>query len=556
MSRPQREGHPRPAGQGWWRGLLGRLGLAGPAPCQRELSPDEDLQIAFQASSDGDLEHAAYHVACVLKHNPTDRRATSLLDRLIAKKRDAGQDPLDLAPLGTGREGTYAGVVGARAHILAQQEQWADAVDLVRQLAHGDPQTPWWKWGVDWLARPGVAEQANTDVQTGLLAHVAYASPGDIVRDPEARAALDAARPAAEASVHAHPRHELLRVLHITIVRKLGHTDEACRLADTLWRDSPSRMTGVARGMARKASGDLPAAIRAFEEAVPLDDTDASVPADLAEFNCALGRFDDALRWADETKKRDPSRETSSWVLWYHLKDRLDPSGNWMQQLGEYLAKHPDARQPGADAMARIGPWDGYVPAAQEATIDVVSQVLAQVKAPQSAGHSVTLRLSALESPSSRLAADGAMTALNLRLELAVEAVASPDPRQSDGDVRWLTWRYDGTDPRPALPEPPAAVRDAIAALARERYDRATWWSAARSLARSIVDTGLTPAQAAEPLLATMAHPPARPDGWTDWAWWRVVQTAAAFAVAHVDSGWQGSARRDALVSLIRGPVD
>jgi tetratricopeptide (TPR) repeat protein len=57
-------------------------------------------------------------------------------------------------------------------------------------------------------------------------------------------------------------------------------------------------------------------------------------------------------------------------------------------------------------------------------------------------------------------------------------------------------------------------------------------------------------------LLGTMVHPPARPDTLPIWVWVQRAQVAAAFVIAHLGEGWDGSPRQRVLCSLARGPMD
>ncbi|HEY1015645.1 MAG TPA: hypothetical protein VGE07_23245, partial [Herpetosiphonaceae bacterium] len=57
-------------------------------------------------------------------------------------------------------------------------------------------------------------------------------------------------------------------------------------------------------------------------------------------------------------------------------------------------------------------------------------------------------------------------------------------------------------------------------------------------------------------LLAVMTHPPQRPADMPIWVWIQRVQWAAAFILAWIDEGWDGSLRKRALVSLAYGPLD
>jgi len=117
-----------PAGGTWWRRLLAAVGLARPH-CGAKPTPAEDMAVAYRAVSDGDLPHAAFHVACALyAGDPNDRKALALLDRLVSDTQDSGGDPLALAPL---KRDNYAGTVAVRARILAHLGQYREAFNLL-----------------------------------------------------------------------------------------------------------------------------------------------------------------------------------------------------------------------------------------------------------------------------------------------------------------------------------------------------------------------------------------------------------------------------------------
>jgi hypothetical protein len=57
-------------------------------------------------------------------------------------------------------------------------------------------------------------------------------------------------------------------------------------------------------------------------------------------------------------------------------------------------------------------------------------------------------------------------------------------------------------------------------------------------------------------VLATMVHPSLPPEEVPSWVWLRHLQFAACCTVAGMDRGWEGTLRRRALLSLVRGPLD
>ena len=127
---------------------------------------------------------------------------------------------------------------------------------------------------------------------------------------------------------------------------------------------------------------------------------------------------------------------------------------------------------------------------------------------------------------------------------------ARTDPRQPVAEVRYVLWKYEGTDPSPGLLPPAAEVAARIAGLAAAPYDPSGNWAAASHAAEE-----LGPDRVPE-ILAVMVHPPPVPEGWSALAWLPRVQLAAAQVAAQVDAGWEGSVRREALMSILLGPSD
>jgi tetratricopeptide (TPR) repeat protein len=133
---------------------------------------------------------------------------------------------------------------------------------------------------------------------------------------------------------------------------------------------------------------------------------------------------------------------------------------------------------------------------------------------------------------------------------VSVARVQKPDPRLPRGRVDYLLWNYEGTRPRVAVAPPAPAVAQDVAELAMQPYRLEVWWGHARRLARQFGP------ERVDDLLATMVYPPGA--GRTDKpaVWVFRVQVAAALVLAHLDSGWEGSVRRKALLALANGPMD
>ena len=127
----------------------------------------------------------------------------------------------------------------------------------------------------------------------------------------------------------------------------------------------------------------------------------------------------------------------------------------------------------------------------------------------------------------------------------------SPRPTRAEpiAPVKYRLWTYSGTDPSPGLPSAPDDVTRAIADVASIGREDLHWATASR------LGEQLGPGRVGE-VLAVMVHPPPVPAGEHALAWLPRVQRAAAEVVYWVNSGWEGSARSEALLSVLHGPQD
>jgi hypothetical protein len=167
----------------------------------------------------------------------------------------------------------------------------------------------------------------------------------------------------------------------------------------------------------------------------------------------------------------------------------------------------------------------------------------------------IELTVDGLEAPSGRLALVlelGCKSTDFSKVDYRVKAVQSPDPRRPRRPVRDVIWTYHGSEKlevRQALPPPGKRVRHAVGELVTEPWFLPSWWERARAL-------GPTLASSVDEILGAMVHPPRPPETIDAVEWVFRHQVASAFLLAHLDSGWSGSRRRDALLSLVDGVMD
>ncbi len=502
-------------------------------------SADEDLEQARDALARGEMRHAADHLAGAIAHAPTLPEAHELLSRLAAHADGA----LELFPL---EQHAFVGTVVARAHLLAAAGRPEDALPL---LAAASGHTP----GVDWAGVPWVSDPAlGARMEPGLLARIIMqlcTAVGDPA--PEAdRLALVPYLTVARHAIAAHPEHPLLLGAGSALARRVGEADLAVDWAGRGVRAEPSKLAEIWLGYAYRSAGRTGDAIAALRRAVDHDPDDLSVYADIAGTLADSGRLGEALQWIDRALAKDPTFDCAVHTA-HRLRFRSDGDLSHLVRLADFQREHPDDTHEHTDLAECCAdtPWLSRVPAANEAVINTLRQVLA---AEDRLGGG-TLRLRALESPS----ALHTMTAAVPGMAVTVEQIPAPDirsPRRSDGST---LWRYDGTTATPAVapPSPSAAAR--LRDLAHPVWPHPpAAYDAAVSLALVQADD----------LLALLVHPPEAPDTEIGRAlaehdpalWVRCVQVWACLGLLHhrTDEPWQTSTRRRLLVELVWGIED
>jgi hypothetical protein len=197
-------------------------------------------------------------------------------------------------------------------------------------------------------------------------------------------------------------------------------------------------------------------------------------------------------------------------------------------------------------------PWLNWVPMPSEA----ISNVANEVDGRRAKGEKITvgrLALSAAEPPS-------AMTACRRiagPLDIGIAEFPRPDIRVPVRPGRHAVWRYDGTEPLPAVPAPSSTAVRVLHEVAAEP------WPSPLSGYLQAAPLGERPL---DDLLGLLAHLPAAPDSprWRHLAtstptyWYRLMQPWVCLGILHHAAGeaWPTSTRREVLVDLAFGVED
>jgi tetratricopeptide (TPR) repeat protein len=490
-----------------------------------------------------DLKHGAGHLANLLSYDPGHPEWIELLEGYLAK---AGPDPETLIPRG---EKLYYSTEAMRAYLWHKKGRLADAVNLLVNAVQAKQDSRYLEaWALGWLEPPGAVESLPEPVGLHLFGLV-------LNRCPEARMLpvrrlreLQRWARLMERFAQKHPGEGMTTMLRAGLFRKAGMFAEAEAIVRAALQKSPNWHTATALGLVLRQKGDVAEAEKAFQLALKLDPDDVSARLEAGDTFFEREQWQPALGWYENAVAKEkgqpwavPSALFCRWKLTHderHIRELVE-----LAKQGNDRARHLFNEE-----------FYGGIPEPHDATANLLRQFRDTiVKDPKNAPTGeAQMAVTSLEAPSNFLAFRMEMAALkhDLRLTVTVNSIAKPDPRNPYEEVKYMLWKYDGTNALPNLPAPSADVVNRIAALAVQRYDDWANWAAASCIAEEV-----GPERVGE-VLAAMVHPPPVPKGHSALSWLPRVQHAAAQVAAQVDEGWEDSARREALLSVLFGPSD
>lgn len=513
----------------------------------RENSPSYEKLIAENELREGsDLDHGLRHLALLLALDPGETDWLTLAKHYYRACRN------DLSHFFPNDDRRYASVEALRALFLFMSDDYLGALSLLTDIAEASPRSLYLNaWALVWLESDSDLDLLPQDVGLALFT-CAFKQFSESAESAPAQRRLIERWARLLERVAAHwERKDHLKIMLAGFWRKAGNIDKALEIIGALEEETNWQYL-CAAGAAYRAKGDWENAIAAFSRAADLEPEENSAILDIIDCCIESEEWRNGIIWCKQVLSRDPDHE---WALpsLYYCRWKKDGASKWLDKL-LFLARDEEN-----DRAREL--WNKISPDPAEPE-DAIANVLRQIRdnflneSPERRsfnGGSVSLRVSCIEAPSNFLAFSLEMEALEIdaTLNVAVAAIPDPDPRKPFRDhVDFLLWRYEGTNPHPALPAPAPMIVDAIQCIALEPYDVAIDWAKAGFLAERFGPNAIPD------ILSTMVHPPLLPDGASSLSWVPRIQAIAAMAIAQIDSGWEGSCRLPALTSLLFGPSD
>jgi tetratricopeptide (TPR) repeat protein len=516
---------------------------------------EQHLDHARRAFGSGDFPSTLQHLGDALAIDPVDTPALQ-----------AAYYVLPLIPNAVGmtqiQSNTPPKMVAIHAMALGVSHDWNRAMDLLFRLGAQNPTVPYLRWAENWVHGHVSSLLLDFSVVGGAIVDFGDAFEEDIDSSDATWETLRAGTAVLAKLAETFVDNKSLRAIHVKLLRRGKRYDEALSVAAALRAHDP-RLSALLSAWTYRDLRRVPEAIAAFRHANSIE-IDDDIVLDIAKL-----QFDDAQFEASAATYQEIPQENQEAMAWaYPSNIAARYMATREPQLDQELASLAGRGNSRAKFLhALIHAYAEQLPLPRDLTAGVVRDLQAAFTNKPGQGTAaeplkVGLTITSLESPSVHLAATMAarLGESFVKMNVTCEKEPKPNPRLpllvalgAPNDViydQWAVWRYEGTDPMPAVPPPPANVLHAIGSLAATPYDWAAWLAATARLAPSF--SGQLPS-----LLGAMVHPPSPPDRDRDVIEWIYhCQLVTALLIARLDGGWERTQRRAGLLSLVHNPID
>lgn len=492
-----------------------------------------ELALARLALADGDLAHAAGHLAAAIEHSPGVPEIHELLAALAARTPDGA-----VSLFAIDGEQRRLGDVVAHAYLLGSQDP-DNALLMLAAATAFDPTQPW--ADIPWLRERGAAgfsPDAIVQAFAKVMPALPTPTPDELRRVNGVY--LDLARQA----VCAYPDHGLVHGTAAGIARRLGPIGDAVQWGERAFRLEPGKLTAVWYAYALKASGRLNEALAVMTEAQRTNPYDLDLSSDIASWLTAAGRLDEALEVIEAAMRVDPTYDCAVHTA-HRLRFLRDGDARHLVALADFARESPPSTHDHSDLAdcCEDRDWLGGPAAATEACVNTLYQIPEEQRA---TGRFTRFFVDALEVPS-------AIGILRRRCPDIKIEVGGAVPADMTGVLRSgrPLWTYDGLVAAPAVPPPTARGAALLADVA------SSVWAHPVAAYNQALPLGEL---YTEDLRGLLVHPPAKPEAWSGdpfGIWWvRSTQVFACLGMLHCEEAGDPAARRQQLAEIAWGVED
>ena len=497
----------------------------------------------------GNLLHGMNHLAKLLTYDPSYPEWINLLERYLSLARENPESLLDE------EHRNYYAIEAVRAYIYARQGRYLEALQILDAIAKYMPNTLYMKtWGIDWLSQASVTKSIDLNFTGAILADALnrFNEFSETTYDKQQYLLRYAALTKQHLELRLRQssndkqRDSIMRMTYVGFLRKAGCFNEALNTAQKNYRDNPSWYSATAIGLVLREIGHTEAAEKALRQSLEYEPTYIASILEIGDMYFNLGDWQTAKKVYQEVPQNTPQFAWASASILY-CDWKLTSERSYLNALLK-MASGDSPNHRARQFIEQFYPYIGYLPEPSDAQTNCIKMMMEQGIAYGDSGDYKFI-VSCIEAPSNDLALKLAFgDGVNLAVE--VENIPEPDPRMAIEPVAYKLWKYDGTKASPALPAPSTKVTDTITKLACKPLKISQLWAAASRTAKQLKDIEI------EEILAVMVYPSPVPQGFDALSWLPRLQLTTAFIIAHYDTGWLDSTRRDALYSLLLGTRD
>lgn len=529
---------------------------------EKQLTPQEDIEIFKNELEQENYDHALFHLACAIGSDPENEEwlfyASTVFDIL-------GSGVLNYIELG---ENVYFATAALRAYYLWRVGEFEPAVSLLSQVIAAVPDIPYFAWMEKWILDVDSIRQVSEDTMYRFISRNLYqmdqhtASRGKEVLRRLTGLFSQYAEPTAQTYMS---KYMVLSMLY----RRLDQMDKALEAALTGYEKVPTAVNSTFVALCYKDMGDIDHMKEYTNLSLTLDPKSTAICNDMGDVLLDSERYQEASEYYGIAMGEDD--EEWSEPSYYYCRFCMDgeDAQEMNQLLGDYAKKHPNSQRAQKlvqDVQDKLYPEHARfyynMPFLEEALSNLLHNISSSyaekygsaihVKNKGEAG-SIRTTITCLESPS-------AVRALNLYLsdydsnDCSVDLICSNCPQPSPLEPvqgRFKLWDYDESYHFTSrVKRPSSHVLEVVKELALENYSLEAWYQRALLLADSLAG------EDRESLYGAMVYPPrcSNENYYMDW-WLERVQFAAVFLLAALDER-EGMILSPAACDICMGQID